>query len=84
MDIVLTGITGVWVLLILGFAAAMWMLHCNEKTYNQRHKLIELINTQADLDAFRSATYNQHLWALFFFRNPYNLYQSPLVYNKVK
>lgn len=60
------------------FLVSFWGLFCTDKAYRQRQELIEAIFTDAnyapDLARFSRVPFEKHMWALFFFRNPYDLY----------
>lgn len=57
---------------------AAWAGICNERTYRQRVRLICALPLGKDYwsysEEFDAVTYRQHMWALFFLRNPRNLY----------
>lgn len=75
MDIVIT--VAFMGLPLLFVSPSIWFLHCNNKTYDQRHEMIYAYPHPDKWEIFNSVTYSQHLWALFFFRNPYELYHKP-------
>lgn len=63
-------------------AGSIWFHICNCRTFKQRQELIDatLPGTPGFWDRmaiFDSVSYIAHLWALFFFRNPYALYKTP-------
>ena len=76
----------IWMTLCgLGVLALIWRLICNQKTYNKRKQLLDnrpgalpggVRRREADLFwlEFEEVTYNEHLSALFWCRNPKALY----------
>lgn len=61
------------------FVALLWILVCNNRTYEQRLRLIkwaaaEEYSSWHRLWLYEAVSYDQHLWALFFFRSPWDLY----------
>lgn len=65
----------------LGLIGCVWALICNERTYRHRMKLIDWVYAPTDKTwmthkkAFDAVSYDDHLWALFFFRDPKALYK---------
>jgi hypothetical protein len=63
-----------------GLATCFWGLHCNNKTLKQRLWLINNRphHTAPEYDVFYrefdAVTYDEHLSALFWFKDPINLY----------
>jgi len=51
-----------------------WYGVCIERTYRQRCRIIDAMITRDDRDAYLRVSYSDHLWALFFFRDPRKLY----------
>lgn len=69
------------VCVVVIFTLLAWFDHCNDKTLRQRSSIIKNIPSDdffEKMDRFRQVTYNQHLWALFFFRDPYKLYDHSI------
>lgn len=64
------------------WVALVWFGICNQRTCNQRNRIIDVIYAQEDWRAARSAyqsvDYDTHLWYLFTFRNPAQLYPALL------
>lgn len=60
----------------------VWGLICNQRTYRKRMELIDNIYTLPEWQVysvgFKRISYEQHMWALFFFQDPKKLY-SPLI-----
>lgn len=76
------------ILYMMFIAALIWYMICNGKTLKQKLALIELSQTAFNPDDFSDrfdflqgldkVGYNEHLWALFTFKNPHDLY-PPMV-----
>lgn len=67
---------------LIGIGATIWFLFCNERTYRQRHEMIQSMNPGSkefwdQMAIFDTVTYKEHLWALVKFQNPYSLYTVP-------
>ena len=64
--------------LLLALVPLFWFVVSNERTSGQRNRLIDRRprgNEVWDYSReFNAVTYNQHLWALFCFRDPRRLY----------
>lgn len=66
--------------LIGAFAAIIWAMVCNNRTYRDRVRLIEEI-AQGDFSwrelykSFDNVSYDQHLWYRITLRNPKRLYK---------
>ena len=70
------------VILLLLFAAliaCVWFHFCNEMTFEQRQSIIfnrdEAINNGVSSQMWSRATYSEHAWALFMFKDPWQLYK---------
>jgi hypothetical protein len=66
----------------LGMIASVWGLVCNNRTYDQRVDMVSSIYEQENYKYYEAmyneVDYEQHMYRLFFFRNPYKLYDSKL------
>lgn len=67
------------ILLLTVLVLTIWFLICNHRTYTQRIKIIDWVYDNSGNWRQRSAEYNkvdydQHLWAVFTFRDPKKLY----------
>lgn len=68
-----------WIFWCVFTMALVWFLHCNHRTYKQRAVIIDWIfdgtgNYHERSKQFDAVSYDRHLWNLFFFHNPKNLY----------
>ena len=67
------------------FAWLVWGLICNEMTYHQRRQLIRAVSKSLEqgklgpFESYMAVSYDQHLKALQFLRNPYGLYSTELL-----
>lgn len=55
-----------------------WFLVCNERTCCQRIRLISRINSLDWLSLFDGVGYDEHLFRLFTFRDPWAIYPPEL------
>lgn len=67
---------------------AMWFFVCNQKTHANKIMVIELVRHRpmtagALITAIRAVPYEKHLWALFFRRDPWKLY-DPIVRDAIE
>lgn len=67
---------------------SVWVIICTRKTYEDRVKVLECLRhrvmTWGHLMAeLERVTFNQHMWAVVFFRDPWNLY-DPIVLDAIK
>jgi hypothetical protein len=72
---------------ILALIGSTWTIICNERTFKARMDLLMKLSAMLPAvdseeywklsKAIDAVTYNAHMWALFTFRNPANLYPSP-------
>jgi hypothetical protein len=84
-------ITVIAFICLAGMCVCMWMLHCNNKTYQQRTKIIDVMfgfaRDKVEFNKLNSAyskvSYQDHLYTLAKFRNPWDLYGDHLT-EKVK
>jgi hypothetical protein len=68
------------ILLLTALFLTFWFLMCNHRTYSQRIKIINWVydgsgNWRQRDREYNRVSYDQHLWALFTFRNPQKLYK---------
>ena len=64
------------VLLTIG-AACIWYVICNEITLRQRINLVkQWFGEAGGIKRYKAVTYDEHLWALFCFKNPMKLYKD--------
>lgn len=64
---------------VFGAIVCFWGMWCNERTYRQRMAMLRAVPIESPLwdryrDEFDAVTYNEHFWALFWFRDPALLY----------
>jgi hypothetical protein len=77
---------GMGVLALVLLMGSGWFLICNDRTLRDRLLLIARISATYGGEAeyweasrdLEAVDYNSHAWALFFFRNPKNLYTERL------
>lgn len=62
-----------------------WVLLCNERTHRDRLRIIDVVfewprpdEWEALRQDYSSVTYDNHMWARVFLRNPFHLYSSRL------
>lgn len=58
-----------------------WLFVCVQKTYHQRLELLPKVGDPAfwiKHAAWRDVSYDEHMWALVFFRDPMKLYDEVL------
>ncbi len=69
-----------WLMGCLGFAVLLagWVLVCNQRTYRQRNRLLDLRPGGEQFWAFDReydrVSYDRHLWQLVSLRDPRKLY----------
>ena len=72
----------VFALWFLFMSTMIWAMYCNSKTCTQRNRIIDVVYAQEDWraaqSAYQSVSYDTHLWYLFTFRNPAQLYSAVL------
>lgn len=59
-----------------------WFTHCNQKTADQRQQIIDWVfahkNYSELRDYYSAVSYDQHLYTLMKFKNPFELYDPEL------
>jgi hypothetical protein len=70
------------IFLLMGLAC-VWGLVCNNRTYHDRGKLIDLVVAK-DLswDKYTRVDYDTHMWYLFSFRDATKLYPEEMNWKK--
>lgn len=73
-------------LLFSGFF--VWVIICTRKTYEDRVKVLECLRHRAMtwghlMAELERVTFNRHMWAIVFFRDPWQLY-DPIVLDAIK
>ena len=79
-----------WLMAIVGVGAfigvlwCLWMLRCNEVTYRDRMAIIAKVCDDPSLSFsdVNAVTYDQHMYAVAFLRNPVKLYTPKLNWRK--
>lgn len=69
----------IFVLAVIFFVGGIWLMICNHRTWKQRMQIIDWIfdsssNWRRRNAEYDQVSYDQHMWALFTFRNPRKLY----------
>ena len=77
------------VLAFSGMVIALWGLYCNNLTCKQLMKIIDVLGKHPDgslredfenrYRLFGSVSYNEHLWRLMTFRDPYVIYPESII-----
>ncbi len=67
----------IWVLILIALlllGVFGWMANCNNTTYNQRTKIIDVVfagNTPSRyVEMFQAVSYDRHFYSLVFFKRP--------------
>lgn len=69
-------ITFITILYILCMIPLFWFIHCNNKTFSQRVKIIyEKDGWENCKPYFDNTSYEKHFWYLITFRDPMRLYE---------
>lgn len=55
---------------------ATWALFCNERTLQQRRRIINAVYTTEQISLWGCVSYDAHLWSLMTFRDPMRLYDA--------
>lgn len=74
-NIILTIFISSLVILGLLLLLSFWALYCNNKTLEQRNRIIDIASIHPDcLKLYGNVDYNKHVICLMLFRNPLPLY----------
>lgn len=76
----------IFLIALVGLVSAVWDGYCNEKTLNHRIDcLARICFTSIDAESYwrlralyDKVSYDKHVWALFFFRDPWKLYSQEI------
>lgn len=84
MDIGIKEAYSIFVLIIAGASLIFlaWSTFCNNKTSKHRQQLVNWVfahnNYKELISYYKEVSYEQHLWAMIKFQNPFKLYDSEL------
>ncbi len=68
-------LTVMYTLLVINIAVGAWAWHCNNRTSDQRQRMINLfVREPALVCEYARVTYHQHFWCLVRLGNPTQLY----------